>query len=231
MAIFTFDGTFINFTQAADLYFFQPGETQGFPVRGLGGDDTLFGSADNDRLFGNLGNDILVGDRGNDDLRGGQGNDELIGDSGDDLLFGNLGNDVLQGGDGQDFLRGGQGNDTLFGDVGNDTLYGDLGSDSLIGGAGADVFVLNAELIVNPLQADFISDYDFAEGDRIALPPNVSSLDVLLLPGNAVTINGNLPFSGQDQVILRGDAILGVVFRATFDQVNRGLISGNDLPI
>jgi Ca2+-binding RTX toxin-like protein len=231
MAMLINDGTFINFTESGDFYQFDPGETRGFPVRGLGGDDTLFGSSDNDRFFGNMGNDILVGDSGNDDLRGGQGSDELIGDDGNDSLFGNLGSDTIQGNNGNDFLRGGQANDTILGGNGDDILYGDLGADSLIGGFGADIFVLNSEFIISPLNADYIADYTFSEGDRIALPPTVTFSEVLILPGGSTTINGKLPFGGGDQVLFRGDAILGVVFGASFDDVSRGLISGSNLPI
>jgi len=231
MAIFTNDGIFLNFTETPDFYQFAPGETRGFPVRGLGGDDTLFGSSDSDRFFGNMGNDILIGDAGNDDLRGGQGSDELIGDEGNDSLFGNLGSDTIQGGDGNDFIRGGQDKDTLLGGNGDDTLYGDLGADSLIGDAGADIFVLNSELIVNPLNADFIGDYNFRDGDRIALPVNVAPSEILILAGNSTTVSGRLPFGSNDQVLFRGDAILGVIFGASSDDVNRGLISGNSVPI
>jgi peptidyl-prolyl cis-trans isomerase B (cyclophilin B) len=231
MAIFINDGTFLNFTESGDFYIFEPGETRSFPVRGLGGDDTLFGSSDSDRFFGNIGNDILVGDAGNDDLRGGQGTDELIGDEGSDSLFGNLGSDTIQGGDGNDFLRGGQERDTVLGGNGNDSLYGDLGADSLIGDAGADIFVLNAEFTVNPLNADYIADFNFNEGDRIALPPDVGILEILILPGDSTTTSGKLPFGSSDQVILRGDAILGVVFGNSFDNVNRGIISSSGLPL
>jgi Ca2+-binding RTX toxin-like protein len=231
MAIFTIGGGFVNFSDDGNFYSFAPGENQGLPVRGFGGDDTLFGSSDNDTLFGNLGGDILVGGSGNDDLRGGQGNDELIGDEGNDFLFGNLGNDIIQGEDGNDLIRGGQGNDSIFGGRGNDTLYGDLGADSLIGDGGADIFVLNNEFIINPLAADFIGDYNFAEGDRLALPPNLTQNDVLILTGDSVTTTGKLPFGNSDFVILRGDAILGVVFGTSFDNVYNGIISGNGLPV
>ncbi|HAN46989.1 MAG TPA: hypothetical protein DCQ32_10650, partial [Cyanobacteria bacterium UBA8156] len=64
---------------------------------GLGGNDTLTGSAAADRLSGNQGDDRLAGLAGNDTLFGGQGNDLLVGGEGDDWLSGDFGNDTLTG--------------------------------------------------------------------------------------------------------------------------------------
>ncbi len=69
---------------------------------GLGGNDTLTGSAAADRLSGNQGDDVLSGLEGNDTLLGGQGNDRLLGGDGNDWLSGDRGNDTLTGGSGAD---------------------------------------------------------------------------------------------------------------------------------
>ncbi|GAB4341932.1 MAG: hypothetical protein Fur0042_03750 [Cyanophyceae cyanobacterium] len=76
-------------------------------LRGLGG---------NDHLFGNTGEDVLTGGRGNDSLYGGQEDDWLFGNEGDDLLSGDRGNDHLIGGPGADqFAVGaGWGFDTIY---------------------------------------------------------------------------------------------------------------------
>ena len=144
----------------------------------LSGDD-LYHDDDGSRIiFGNAGNDTIFGHGGNDTIAGGRDNDWLEVSHGDNILFGNLGDDVLIGGDGDDLMFGGQGddvlvagngNDLLSGDMGNDTLIGGLGQNTLTGGAGANVFFLSragATLDIN--QADRITDFNPAKGDRIA---------------------------------------------------------------
>ena len=87
---------------------------------------------------------------------GGDGEDVLKGGAGRDKLFGMAGDDKLFGADGKDLLIGGAGNDTLFG--GN-------GKDELTGGDDADVFgFLKGEKGI-----DFITDFNFDDGDRIDL--------------------------------------------------------------
>lgn len=62
-----------------------------------GGDDVLFGGANEDLLSGLDGDDVLQGRKGGDFLEGGRGTD---------LIYGGLGKDTLIGGDGMDFLYG-----------------------------------------------------------------------------------------------------------------------------
>ena len=118
-------------------------------LTGLGGNDTIYGSAsgdsidggtDNDALYGRNGNDNINGGDGDDLIRGQFGSDTLHGDAGNDLLFGDEGQDTIYGGDGDDDLRGGIQTDTLYGESGNDFLRGEDGNDILYGGAGRDVF-------------------------------------------------------------------------------------------
>jgi Ca2+-binding RTX toxin-like protein len=116
-------------------------------IKGLEGDDQLFGEAGNDileggagndELSGGTGNDILNGGNGNDILDGGEGNDVLNGGAGDDQLIGGLGKDTLIGGIGDDVIDGGDGNDIAAGGNGDDLVTGGEGDDAVSGGAGAD---------------------------------------------------------------------------------------------
>ena len=73
--------------------------------------------------------------------------------------------DGVDGNDGV-VLVGNGADDTLLGGDGDDILIGELGNDTLTGGGGADTFVF-AELGL--AHADVITDYSFAEGDKIDL--------------------------------------------------------------
>lgn len=140
-------------------------------VRGLSGNDLIYGGDGNDDVNGNIGNDLVYGGDGIDLVRGGQGDDVVYGELGNDIhVNGNIGNDTVYGGDGNDVVFGGQNEDRLFGDAGDDTLSGDLGNDTLTGGAGADRFVMAAN---NP-GSDQVTDFNFAEGDRIQLAAGLS---------------------------------------------------------
>lgn len=108
-------------------------------------DADLLDLTDNaDIQFANQGNDTISGRGGNDTLYGGADQDLIDGGAGNDVLFGNRGDDTLTGGSGNDFLYGGQGDDSMTGGSGNDTLSGDLGIDFLTGGLGSDVFILRS---------------------------------------------------------------------------------------
>jgi Ca2+-binding RTX toxin-like protein len=123
---------------------------------------------------GNSSDNVIVGSTADNYLYGGDGNDQINGLAGKDYLYGQAGNDVLNGGDdddwlvgdlGDDILNGGAGNDRVLGGAGNDTLAGEQGRNRLTGGADADQFVLNA-LDKN---FDIITDFNAAQGDRIAV--------------------------------------------------------------
>jgi hypothetical protein len=70
-----------------------------------------------------------------------------------------------------DMLTGTEGANKLNGLAGNDTLIGGLGKDSLTGGVGADVFKFNSvnDSSTLPKQADTITDFKHAQGDKIDL--------------------------------------------------------------
>ncbi|WP_299567063.1 hypothetical protein [uncultured Sulfitobacter sp.] len=164
-------------------------------LRGGASDDFLNGAAGNDRLLGEGGNDTLAGGDGADTLNGGDGNDEITGgaSAGDlrDVIYGGNGNDEIDAGYGNDEIFGGNGNDTMAGGFGADTVQGQAGDDVLTGaalgdllfggdgddfinggfgfdrvngGAGADDFF---HLGVENHGADWIQDYDAAEGDTL----------------------------------------------------------------
>lgn len=167
-------------------------------LRALAGDDFVRGSGAAELMNGNGGTDTLIGGCGNDTIRGGQDSDLLYGECGNDILSGNQGDDVAYGGTGNDFVRGGQGSDALVGDSGNDTLIGDAGIDKLWGGEGADLFVLRREakassgeigsdqprpagnFTVDEVPADFILDYNRAQGDVIGLAGGLTRNDIVL---------------------------------------------------
>lgn len=75
--------------------------------------------------------------------------------------------DTLTGGSGDDTLCGWSGNDFLAGGAGDDLLIGGRGRDMLTGGEGADLFVTG-----RGGGRDLVTDFDFAEGDRIGLAGN-----------------------------------------------------------
>lgn len=107
-------------------------------LRGLGGQDSLFGGLGNDVLEAGGGDDSLLGGDGDDMLSGDAGNDEIAGGAEKDQLFGGAGDDRLEGGDGVDAFGGGDGNDTILGDAGTDLAVGMDGDDVLFGGADND---------------------------------------------------------------------------------------------
>ena len=183
-----------------------------------GGDDTLYGGANNDVLSGDV-EDLedqasLIG--GDDTLFGGDGNDSLFGDyrtntstgqvaGGNDMLFGEAGNDDLFGNEGNDTLNGGTGNDALDGGDGNDTLNGGVGADVLNGGVGNDTLSYagdTAGVTVN-INANTASGGD-AQGDTISGFENViggSGNDVIEGSTEDNIINGG---AGDDIAILTG---------------------------
>ena len=122
----------------------------GDEVRGLSGNDTIYGGPGRDTLNGNQDNDILFGGSttgtasGNDSIFGGSGSDTVVGSQfgfGGDSINGNKGDDiVIASAFGGDRLFGGQDQDKIYGssNPGSDTLIGNLGDDSLYAGTGGD---------------------------------------------------------------------------------------------
>ena len=170
---------------------------------GGAGDDRLFGGAGPDRLNGDPGNDMLAGGLGKDILFGGKGHDRLKGGPGADDLYGNEGRDRLIGGVRNDILRGEEGRDRLAGGRGDDTLIGGLGNDRLSGGDGKDVFVFGRNG-----GRDVIRDFDVTE-DILNLRRNFgpeAADPETLLDEIATVRNGNafLKFDSGDVLVLKG---------------------------
>ncbi|WP_019500063.1 calcium-binding protein [Pseudanabaena sp. PCC 6802] len=175
---------FLDLTNGNDSFVLEPGQANGAVVRGLAGNDTIFGSEDAENIQGNDGNDDIIGGGGMDTLSGGAGDDTLTSLNDSITLFGGSGNDFLFGGTGDDILHGGRGTDNVDGGGGNDTLDGGLGvRDLLIGGAshGNDVFILRGNnTFADPSSAAEIFDFN-PDTDEIGLTGGVSEGDLSLV--------------------------------------------------
>ncbi len=194
------DPNFFDLTANDDIVQLANGILRNIPggLRALAGNDFVRGSGAAELMNGNSGIDTLIGGCGSDTIRGGQDFDILYGECGNDLVSGDQGNDYAYGGTGNDFIRGGKGNDALVGESGNDTLIGDAGIDRLWGKEGADLFVLRTEagatseeigsiqpppsgnFDVDEVPADFILDYNPAQGDVIGLASGLTRNDIVL---------------------------------------------------
>lgn len=150
-------------------------------ILGTENNDRIIGSSVTDVVLAGQGADTLEGAGGSDYLLGGKGDDRILGEDGNDILNGNKGNDFVSGGVGDDLLRGGKGNDQIFGDDGEDILIGERGTDRLTGGRGSDIFILRTDTGIvdsNPVNADWILDFNATEGDRIGINGGVP-IDIL----------------------------------------------------
>ncbi|MEG4963361.1 MULTISPECIES: calcium-binding protein [unclassified Microcoleus] len=194
------DPNFFDLTPNDDAFLLANGILRNTPggLRALAGNDFVRGSGGAELMNGNSGIDTLIGGCGSDTIRGGQDFDILYGECGNDLVSGDQGDDYAYGGTGNDFIRGGKGNDALVGESGNDTLIGDAGIDRLWGKEGADLFVLRTEagatsgeigslqpppsgnFDVDEVPADFILDYNSAQGDVIGLASGLTRNDIVL---------------------------------------------------
>ncbi|MEG4428033.1 MULTISPECIES: calcium-binding protein [unclassified Microcoleus] len=194
------DPNFFDLTPNDDVVQLANGILQNTPggLRALAGNDFVRGSGGAELMNGNSGTDTLIGGCGSDTIRGGQDFDILYGECGSDFVSGDQDNDYVYGGTANDFIRGGKGNDALVGDSGNDTIIGDAGIDRLWGSEGADLFVLRTEVgatsgeigslqpppsgnfDVDEVTADFILDYNPAEGDVIGLASGLTQNDIVL---------------------------------------------------
>ena len=162
-------------------------------LRGEAGDDSVSGGSGFDDINGNMGNDTLRGNDGEDWVVGGKDNDLLFGDAAFDIVYGNLGADTVDGGAGNDWVRGGQGDDSVSAGAGDDWIWGDRGNDTISGGAGADLFYSFSGAGI-----DRITDFNFAQGDRLKLEASPSRT-ITQVGADVIVDMGN-----GDQVILVG---------------------------
>ncbi|PSB52302.1 hypothetical protein C7B67_07715, partial [filamentous cyanobacterium Phorm 6] len=159
---------------------------------GTENNDRIIGSSVTDVVLAGQGADTIEGGGGGDYLLGGKGDDRILGEDGNDILNGNKGNDFVSGGVGDDLLRGGKGNDQIFGDDGEDILIGERGTDRLTGGRGSDIFILRTDTGIvdsNPVNADWILDFNATEGDRIGINGGVP-IDILTFTPTDVNQDG-----------------------------------------
>ena len=159
------------------------------------GSDVITAGTGNDLIYGNGGNDNISSSGGNDIAVGGFGADIVSLGAGNDIVYGNQSNDVIDVGDGSNLAFGGQGDDMIRAGAGIDVIWGNEGNDLLTGGGGADRFVFD-----RASGADRITDFSFAQGDRLQLLGQTFS----------VTTTGNgdalLALSGGGTILLDGVA-------------------------
>jgi Ca2+-binding RTX toxin-like protein len=162
------------------------------------GSDFISGDDTADLLGGGSGSDAVLAYGGNDIVYGGAANgsepndDTIYGGAGNDTIYGGVGSDYISGDENNDLLFGGAGNDGIDGGAGNDAIWGGAGDDAFSGGTGADTFGFGAAS-----GADEIVDFDFGEGDRLALSGQSYTL---------TTLGGDLELvlSGGGSVVLDG---------------------------
>lgn len=196
-------------------------------LRGSWGDDWLFGGSGNDIMDGSAGADLMVGGSGNDVYYYDTPKDRIVefafggtdevrawidatlpdqvetltllesvargtGNGLANAITGNGAANTLSGLGGNDRLFGEGGNDRLDGGSGADTLVGGTGNDLLTGGSGADRFVATFGG-----GKDTVTDFNFAQGDRIAL-----SAGLTYTLGSDSRGNAMLAFSDGGSMIL-----------------------------
>ena len=96
-------------------------------------------------------------------------------------LNGTAATEALVGGTSNETINGLVGDDWLTGGTGIDTLTGGAGNDLLTSGAGADIFKWGTEALL-AANADTVTDYTFAQGDKI----NLQSLVPTIANGTAI---------------------------------------------
>jgi Ca2+-binding RTX toxin-like protein len=163
-----FDGFERLFYQGADLTD-EENPPERDDVRGLSGDDRLFGNYGNDILRGGKGDDYIDGGIGSDRMYGGEGNDTLVVSEQGEDVFGQQGVDTVlsrvshslraetenlnllgtadingSGNELDNVIRGNDGENILTGRDGNDTLDGKGGADNMRGGDGDDTYIVNS---------------------------------------------------------------------------------------
>jgi Ca2+-binding RTX toxin-like protein len=179
------------------------GNEQANTLSGLDGDDYIVGGLGADMISGGAGIDavdyadspvgITIAVDGSAGIGGTAAGDRLYGV---EIVEGTPFGDAITGNSAANTLEGRGGSDTLIGGWGADVLDGGSAADRLTGGAHADTFVWRStgETGLTTLTADLITDFDFADGDRIDL----SQIDANVYADG----NQTFRFIGQDPFTL-----------------------------
>lgn len=200
-------------------------------IIGSDSNEQIMGSSVTDVVFSSGGTDNLEGMTGSDYLRGGKENDRIFGGADDDIINGNEGDDFISGGAGNDLVRGGKDNDEIFGDEGDDILIADRGIDRLTGGLGADVFIFRTdtgEEKTDPATADWITDFNAAEGDIIAIngdfPKEIFTFTAADVNQDSIS-DTIIQYTENNDIIGLYTNIFGVVLSTAPDIVQNTLLS------
>ena len=113
-------------------------------IRGLGGDDEIYGGSQGDYIFGGDGDDTIDAGNGYDYVDGGDGDDTIRGGNGEDVIVGGDGDDTINAGNDRDRVFGGDGDDLIEGggfDDAVDIIYGEAGDDEIYIAAGGDNYL------------------------------------------------------------------------------------------
>jgi Ca2+-binding RTX toxin-like protein len=159
----------------------------------------------------NIENFSMLG-AGDKDATGNELDNQMHANGWVNVLHGMGGNDTIYAGNGDDQVFGGSGNDYLDGDFGVDMLDGGIGTDVLEGGLSGDLFVWKDtnETGLTVADADAITDFNFAQGDRIDL--SAIDADIYTNGDQAFTFIGTATFSGTPGEInymhVGGDTII-----------------------
>jgi hypothetical protein len=120
-------------------------------IRGVDGDDRLFGGGGNDTINGGDGDDTIGGSGGHDKLSGQNGADSIDGGTGNDRISGGNGDDSLVGGASKDRITGGRGSDVVRAGSGDDVINvrDRRGGDVVSCGGGRDTVVYESGDIIS----------------------------------------------------------------------------------
>ena len=132
-------------------------------MKGLEGDDRMYGNGGDDGMAGYEGNDRMYGGAGDDYLEGRDGNDNLNGGKGNDWLNGDHDNAP---GTGADVINGGEGNDKLYHSRSdNERLKPDGFKDILDCGPGQD------EAWINTADGDVATNCEIVRKSKVLVIP------------------------------------------------------------
>ena len=137
-------------------------------IRGLDGNDDIYGGAGNDTIYGGEGHDLIEGGAGNDTIYGDDGDDTIYGDDGHDTIYAGAGDDdYIAGGTGNDIIYAGPGGNRIDGEDGDDIIHASLGVNVIDGGAGFDTVDYSDATKSVYLFLDDYRDLDSTYGDLL----------------------------------------------------------------